>query len=311
MAPRLRPLLLALVAALTVTGSFVAHGQQPTFRSGTQTVPLYVTVTDPQRRLVAGLAKEDFQVFDNGKLQEISLFDNTVRPVTVVVMLDTSASMTMSLDLVKVAAEQFVIRLLPDDQAKVGAFNDKIEIGSATFTNDRDDLTSQIKNLDYGNATRLWDAVDFSLDELRGVEGRRVVVVFTDGDDTGSKVGLGKVIDRARAEEVMVYAIGIESVMKPAGMREIRTRPDRGLKRLAAETGGGYFELETTDELGATFTRVAQELHSQYLLGFTPPQLDGKIHKVDVKVVTRPDHQARARKSYVATPPKETPTASK
>jgi Ca-activated chloride channel homolog len=299
-ATRARASAAALVSAVCVSGVLLA--QQPTFRSGTQTVPLYVTVTDPQGRLVPNLVKEDFQVLDNQKPQEITLFDSAVRPITAVVMLDTSGSMTMNLDLVKQAAEQFVIRLLPDDKAKVGAFNDKIEFASATFTSDRDELAASIKELDFGNATRLWDAVNQSLDELKEVDGRRVVVVFTDGDDTGSRVGLGNVIDRARADEAMVYAIGLESVMQPAGMRVIRTRPDRGLKRLAEETGGGYFELKKTEELGPAFTRVAQELHSQYVIGFTPQTLDNKVHRLDVKT-TNVSLKTRARRSYVAAPP--------
>jgi Ca-activated chloride channel family protein len=299
MAPR-TALTLALAAAVTLA----AAAQQPTFRSGTQTVPLYVTVTDAQGRLVPELTKEDFQVLDNNQPQEISLFDNTARPITAVVMLDTSGSMTMNIDLVKAAAEQFVIRLLPDDQAKVGAFNDKVEFASTTFTSDRDELAASIRELDFGNATRLWDAVDLSIDELQGIEGRRVIVVFTDGDDQGSRASFGKVVDRARADEVMIYAIGLESVFAPGGGRPIRTRPDRGLRRLAEETGGGYFELKKTEELGPAFTRVAQELHSQYLLGFSPKLLDGKVHKLDVKT-SNAAYKARARRSYVAVAPGE------
>ncbi len=294
-----------LATALVLTSA----AQQPTFRSGTQTVPLYVTVTDAEGRLVPNLTKEDFQVFDNNEPQEISLFDNTVRPITAVVMLDTSGSMTMNLDLVKAAAEQFVIRLLPDDKGKVGAFNDKIEFGSAEFTSDRDELAASIRDLDFGNATRLWDAVDLSLEELRGVEGRRVILVFTDGADTGSRASLGNVVDRARADEVMIYAIGLESVMAPGG-RVIRTRPDRGLRRIAEETGGGYFELKKTEELGPAFTRVAQELHSQYLLGFTPKVLDGKVHRLEVKT-PNPSYKPRARRSYVATAPGGTSSSSR
>jgi Ca-activated chloride channel family protein len=283
--------------------------QQPTFRSGTQTVPLYITVTDAAGRLVPDLTKENFQVLDNQQPQEISLFDNTVRPIHAVVMLDTSGSMTLNLELVKQAAEQFVIRLLPEDRAMVGAFNDKVEFGATDFTNDRDDLANAIQELDFGNATRLWDAVDASLAALAGVEGRRVILVFTDGDDTGSKASLSNVIDRARADEVMIYAIGLESVYAIGG-RVTRTRPDRGLRRIADETGGGYFELKKTEELGPAFTRVAQELHSQYLVGFTPKNLDGKVHKLDVKT-TDPTQKARARRSYVATPLKGAPSPSK
>jgi Ca-activated chloride channel homolog len=271
-------------------------------------VPVYVTVTDAQGRLVPGLTKEDFQVLDNNKPQEISLFDNAIRPISAVVMLDTSGSMTMNLDLVKQAAEQFVIRLLPEDEAVIGAFNDKVEFASDTFSNDRDELAASIKELDFGNATRLWDAADESLNRLQAAEKRRVIVLFTDGDDTGSRADLGKVVDRARAEEVMIYSIGLESVMAPGG-RVIRTRPSRGLKRAAEETGGGFFELTKTEELGPAFTRVAQELHSQYLLGFSPRQLDNKVHRLDVKV-SKPELKARARRSYLAAPPAGADTRS-
>ncbi|MGH9313622.1 MAG: VWA domain-containing protein [Vicinamibacterales bacterium] len=271
------------------------------FRSGTQTVPLYVTVTDATKRLVPDLTQEDFEILDNNKPQAVTLFDNEVRPITAVVMLDTSGSMTLALDLVKKASEQFLIRLLPDDKARVGAFSDKISFfPKASFTNDRDELIGHLKDLDFGYPTRLYDAIDQSMDKLEPIDGRKVVLVFTDGDDTASKTGLGDVLDRARLLEMMVYAIGLESDYFN-GVQRVRTRPDRGLKKLAEETGGGFFELKQTDELGTTFTRVAQELHSQYVLGFSPEKLDGKVHKLDVRV-KRPGMTARARRSYVAAP---------
>jgi Ca-activated chloride channel homolog len=289
-----------LIAAIIATAaSLVVAAQQPTFKSGTQVVSLFVTVADAAKRLVPDLKQEDFEVFDNDKPQPITYFDSSIRPITVVVMLDTSGSMTLSIELLKKAAEQFLIRLLPEDRAKVGAFNDKLQL-SATFTNNRDQLISAAKDLDFGNGTRLWDAVDLSLDELKGVEGRRVILVFTDGDDTESrKAGLGGVIERARAEEVMIYAIGLESQYMGAPGRMVRTKPDRGLRKLADETGGGYFELEKSADLEPTFTRVAQELHSQYVIGFAPTQLDGRVHKLAVKM-KQPGLTARARRSYVA-----------
>src|SRR5581483_5622146 len=153
--------------------------QGPTIKSKpTVTVPVYVTVTDAQRRLVPGLVRDDFQIFDNEKPQPLSLFDNEVRPISVVVMLDTSGSMTMNIEFLKQAAEQFALRLLPQDQARIGAFNDKIELDAA-FTNNRDKLITSIREMDYGNGTKLWDAVDVSLDALETVEGRKVIVLFT------------------------------------------------------------------------------------------------------------------------------------
>jgi Ca-activated chloride channel family protein len=292
-------------SALVVLLAGAAGAQQPTFRSGTRVVPVITTVTDAERRLVPNLQKEDFSILDNGKSQEINFFQNEIQPFTVVVMLDTSASMTGNLDLLKIAAEQFLLRMLPADKGQVGAFNDKIQF-SGTFTSDRDDLVSALQDLQFGNPTRLYDAINESMSALRSIEGRKVVLVFTDGDDTASKIGMGDVLDRAREEEVMIYAIGLQSEIFN-GVRLVRTNPDRGLKKLAEETGGGYFELKEKDQLGPTFTRVAQELHSQYTLGFTPTALDGKVHKLDVKM-RQAGQTARARKSYIASPDKLTNT---
>ena len=285
------------LAASVSTAVLAQQPQGPTFKSGTQIVSLFVTVADAQRRLVAGLTQEEFEVHDNEKPQPIVFFQNEIQPITVVVMLDTSGSMTLTHDLLRQAAEQFIIRLLPADKGRVGAFNDKIQF-SSRFTGDRDQLVTDVKNLDYGNGTRLWDAVGASLDELKGIDGRRVVLVFTDGDDTSSRIGLGAVVERARAEEVMIYAIGLESNYFN-GQSMVRTKPDSGLRKIADETGGGYFELKKTSELASTFTKVAQELHSQYVIGFTPTQLDNRVHKLAVKM-KQPGMTARARRSYLA-----------
>jgi Ca-activated chloride channel family protein len=277
----------------------LAQQQEPTFRAGTRIVPVYTTVLDSQGRLVPNLEQDAFTILDNGKPQEITFFQNDVTPFTVVVMMDYSASMTANLELLEQAAEQFLLRLLPEDKGQVGAFSDKIQL-SGTFTNDRDDLIGAINDLQFGNPTRLWDAVDTSMEELKSVDGRKVVLVFTDGDDTASRRDMGDVLDRARQEEVMVYAIGLQSEFFN-GQRVVRSRPDRSLRRLAEETGGGYFELQKTAELAPTFTRVAQELHSQYTLGFSPAMLDGREHKLEVRL-NQTGMTARARRTYIASP---------
>ena len=286
-----------LTSAILLAVGAAALAQQATFRSATSIVPVLTTVLDKSGRLVPDLEREDFTVLDNGKPQEIVFFQNDVQPFSVVVMMDFSFSMNANLKLLKAAAEQFILRLLPDDRAQVGAFSDKIMF-SGTFTSDRDDLVGALDDLQYGNPTRLYDAIDASIDMLDDATGRRVVLVFTDGDDTASRRGFGDVLDKAREKEVMVYSIGLESEFFN-GQRMQRTRPDRALRRLADETGGGYFELKKTDELAPTFTRVAQELHSLYALGFTPATLDGKEHRLEVRV-RAPGMNARARRSYIA-----------
>ena len=289
--------LLAAAPLPSAPGAGPEDQQAGVFRSGAKMVPVYATVTDSQGALVPNLTREDFEILDNGVRQELVVFENQTQPITAIVMLDSSGSMTNSLKLVNAGAEQFIIRLLPQDKAQVGAFNDKVEF-SGTFTSDRDELVAALRELDFGNPTRLYDAIDQSLDRLGAVEGRRVIVVLTDGDDNSSKVGQGDVLSRALADEVMIYGIGLESDYFD-GMRRVRTNPDRVVRKLAEETGGGYYLLKATADLNTTFTRIAQELHSQYVLGFSPTLLDGKVHKLTVNV-KRPGMKARARKSYVA-----------
>src|SRR6185295_18172860 len=205
-----------LACAFVALAGAAAVAQQATFKAGTSVVAV-----------LPNLDRDDFSIFDNGKPQEISFFQNETQPFTVVVMLDFSASMTSNLDLLRDAAETFLMRLLPQDKGQVGAFSDRIEF-SGHFTNDRDDLISALHDLQYGNPTRLWDAVDQSIDMLKPVDSRKVVLVFTDGDDTYSKTGFGSVLDHAKQNEVMVYAIGLQSNFFN-GQRMVRSQPDRSL----------------------------------------------------------------------------------
>jgi Ca-activated chloride channel homolog len=315
----------AFTAAFAVVSAILAssaspsarHGQEPVFRTGTRTVPVFVTVTDAEGRLVPDLGRDSFEIYDNGRLQTVSIFANDIQPIMVVMMLDRSGSMIDNFRLVQEAAEQFVTRLLPADKARIGSFSFRIQVDPRTFTNDRDELLRILyKELQEPGPTPLWNAVSVGMTALTRQEGRRVVLVFTDGADRpaakrASNISLGDLMKRAREEDVMVYGVGLagRAPMGGTGRRGggstvwITQKPDEGLSKLAAESGGGYFELESTDDLGATFARVADELHRQYAMGFSPEKLDGKTHKLEVRV-KKPGMTARARKSYVATPPR-------
>jgi len=317
--------LLAAVLGLVPPAPLPAVQQEPVFRAATRTVPVYVTVTDAEGRLVPDLGRDDFEILDNGKPQTISIFANDIQPIMVVMMLDRSGSMVDNFRRVQEAAEQFVTRLLPADKARIGSFSYRIQVDPRTFTNDRDELLRILyRELQEPGPTPLWNAVSVGMTALTRQEGRRVVLVFTDGadnpgNDRATNISLGDLMKRAREEDVMVYGVGLAGRAPGRGMRGRggyggyggwggpaggRTqRPDEGLAKLAAESGGGYFELESTDDLGATFARVADELHRQYAMGFTPEKLDGKTHKLEVRV-KKPGMTARARRSYVATPPR-------
>jgi len=299
-------------------------------------VAVYATVTDQSGRLVPDLGRDDFQIADNGKRQELAVFANDIQPITVVMMLDRSGSMQSNFRLVAKAAEQFVTDLLPADKARIGSFSNRIQVDPRAFTSDHHELIEILRTeLQEAGPTPLWNAVNVGITALLHQQGRRVVLVFTDGVDmplnfSNHNKSLKDVMKRAEEENVMVYAIGLagqNGMPDVAGRGDPRGRggmnpgafggpggrglggykggqpqlekPDEGLPKIAAATGGGYFELTSPKDLASTFARVADELHHQYALGFTPEKLDGKMHDLTVHLA-KPDLNARARKRYMA-----------
>jgi VWFA-related protein len=329
-------------------GAALVRAQQATFSLGNRTVAIYATVADAGGRLVPDLTREQFQIDDNGKRQDLTVFANDVQPITVVMLLDRSGSMRRNFSLVEKAAEAFVNAMGPADKARIGSFANRIQVDPRDFTSDHDTLINILRTeLQPEGPTPLWNAVNVGITDLLHQEGRRVVLVFTDGMDapmnfSQTNSSLKDVMKRAEEENVMVYAIGLAGGgprgsaggyggRRPGGGggwgrggfgggfgggrggrggyggyggRPLQAdKPDDGLPKIAAATGGGYFELTSTDDLAATFTRVADELHHQYALGFTPTTLDGKMHKLEVRV-SQSGATVRARRSYRATTPR-------
>ena len=309
----------AVLAAL-IGAALQAQPQQPTFSVGNRTVAVYATVTDAGGRLIPDLGRDRFQIDDNGQRQELTIFANEIQPITVVILLDRSTSMRANFDLVEKAAEEFVAVMLPADKARIGSFSDRIQVDPRDFTADHDELVRILRTeLQSEGPTPLWNAVNVGITALLHQQGRKVVLVFTDGADAPMNFSSGNsslkdVMKRAEEEHVMVYAIGLAGSTPSfgggrrggwgGGGRSFQSdKPDEGLPKIAAATGGGYFELTSTDDLAKTFTRVADELHHQYALGFTPTKLDGKMHALDVRI-DQPGLTARARRSYLATTPR-------
>ena len=309
----IRLALVTLLAAIVLTPQ-TAASQAQSFRSTADVVPLFVTVVEKGGRLVTDLSRDAFQILDNGKPQPITVFDNSPQPVRLIVLLDVSGSIADTLPLLRDACHALVRRLTPGDLARVGTFGQEIAI-SPVFTRDADALVASLPaTVTSGQPTPLWTAIDRAITEFAAVaDGRRVVLVLSDGKDTGplefgqkflSQIEIG---ERAERDDVMIYGVGVRSSLASAmrsGARTLggvlsSTLPDPGLGTVALDTGGGYLELRGSDDLAATFGRVADELHQQYLLGFTPPARDGKVHKIDVRLRDR-DSRARVRKSYRA-----------
>ena len=313
--PGLFPRAAFLVCALGAAISARAQ-DTPVFRGTAETVRVFVTVTDRDGRLVTDLTQGDFEIRDEGKPQPIALFDNSPQPIRLIIMLDVSGSMEGNLPLLRASAQQLAARLGPDDLARLGTFGHEVTIGES-FTRDAQELLATLPAaIAHDAPTPLWRAVTEAMDAFDPEdEARRVVLVLSDGKDSGP-IGFrhrpssqAEVIDRARRDEVMVYAIGMRSRSArrrppgfgPGGLQAalMADWPDPGLARVAQETGGGYTEIRFGQDLVAAFAAVADELHSQYLIGFEPPKRDGKKHDLEVKVQAR-GLKPRARKSYVA-----------
>jgi Ca-activated chloride channel family protein len=302
--------------AACALGAFAAGGpQQPTFRGGNDAVRVFVTVTDRDGRLVTTLTRDNFEVRDEGKPQPITQFDSSAQPIRLIVLLDVSGSMEGNLPLLRSAAAQLFSRLRADDGARVGEFGHDVTI-SPTFTHDTEALTAALPRVIAPDApTPLWRAIDQALGAFGHDDDRRkAILVLSDGKDTGQQsfrqrpVSQAEVIDRAREEDVMIYGVGMRSRGTrgmppggPGGMQALLLAdlPDPGLARVAEETGGGYLEIRPSQDLGAAFAGVADELHTQYLIAFAPPKRDGKVHEISVRAAEK-GMKTRARKSYIA-----------
>ncbi len=265
--------------------------QEGRFRTSVDTVSIYATVNDADGRLVPDLTKEDFTVLDNGAARDITFFSSDIQPITVVVMLDMSESMFPRFLRLRSSTLSFVDALLPHDRAQIGTFGDEIAI-SPHLTGDKPLLRRVLHSeLWPMGGTPIWNALDAAMTALAPESGRRVVLTITDGQNLCSFPRCLKpdaVAKRAVREGFTLYAIGMDG-----------TGLDGEILEMTEETGGGHFALPPGADLAATFARVADELRRQYVIGFAPAALDGKLHRVEVRV-RRPGTKVTARRTYLA-----------
>lgn len=257
------------------------------FRARVDTVAVYPLVSAPDGRISTDLTRDDFVVLDNGKPAAIEVFSSDEQPITAALMLDMSASMDDRLVRVRDAATRLVNAIGPLDRLRIGTFGYEISV-SPWLTADKQVLGRILREeLWPGGSTPLWNALGAGMRSLAGETGRRTVVAVTDGIDTtgGSQAAIAA---RATNELFMIYGVGMEGKgLSPA------------LVNLIAQTGGGYFSLTRTDDLGAAFAQLALELRHQYLVGFVPNGLDEKIHTLAVQV-KRPGFNVRAPTQFLA-----------
>jgi Ca-activated chloride channel family protein len=287
-------------------GRLTEQQQTPTFRRESNTVAVYATARDRNGQLVPDLARDEFEILEDGKPAALTTFSTASVPITATLLLDMSNSVVPDYFRMHAAARTFIRSLRPDDRLALGTFGRETAVSPL--------LTGDVRVLErvldeevwpIGGGTPLWRAIGAGLGALRDASGRRVVLVVSDGLDSGSDFNCAPLVRDPRGAigpspgrrdverrtmegEIMLYGIGLGR----AGL-------DPALIELIRDTGGGYVTLGGDVDLVAAFARIADELHHEYSLGFSPAALDGRIHRIEVRA-TRPRVEVTARRSYIA-----------
>lgn len=290
----------------------------------TDLVTIPVSVYDRNGLYIPGLLAKDFKVFEDGKEQQIAYFGTSDKPFTVVLLLDTSPSTSYKIEEIRNAARAFVDQLKPNDQVLVISFDWGVHV-HGEMTNDRQSIYRSIDKASFGDGTSLYDAVDVALrKQLAKIEGRKAIVLFTDGVDTTSKRTYDFTLDEAEESESLIFPIYYNTFFDNQGggglgsinggmIPTVRSSSTRGsssedyalgrkyLEDLAAYTGGRVFRPESTPGgLTAAFEGIAEELRRQYNIGYVPTDEGKPGQRKQIKVrVSRPNLIVRNRDSYI------------
>ena len=266
------------------------RGLQHVEVSNVDVIQITAVVTDGNGKFVRNLKRGDFRIYENGKRQEVSHFAAENIPLELVAAVDISSSMTDALPGVKLAAKQFLSGLQPEDQVTLLGFNENI------FTLARRSIDPPVREravdrLEPWGGTALYDVIVKAIDVLGRQAGRRSVVLFSDGDDQSSHASLETAIARTEGSDATIYAIGQGRAVRSSDLQKL-------MRRLAAVSGGRAFFSDRPETLATIFQEILEDLRSQYLLSYAPPDTarDGAWHEIRVEVAG--GHHVRARQGY-------------
>jgi Ca-activated chloride channel family protein len=286
-------------------GSQPSQRQTPTFRVNVRLVNVFTTVTDAHGAPVADLTKTDFQVFEDGVPQTISVFDReSEMPLTIALEVDTSLSTMRDFKLEISSAKKFVHSIMrPVDHLAVFGVSESID-RVTSFTSDVHRIDHGIESLQIGAGTSLYDAIFLGSEELMGRDGRKVMVLITDGGDTTSKADYQSALRRAQQAEAIVYSIIVVPIAADAGRN---LGGEHALIQISKDTGGKHYYAESVAELDTAFRQISDELRTQYLIGYytNRPVSDSPFRRIQVQVTKSvPEvaaYQVRHRAGYYTT----------
>jgi Ca-activated chloride channel family protein len=253
-------------------------------------VILWISATDKKGEFITDLERDEFKVFENDKEQRIIDFYAETRPITMAILIDTSGSMRDKIREVHAAAGAFVDTIRDIDNALVIDFDDNVFL-IQDLTNDHEALKEAITSTEPLGATSIFDAVHAAYRKIGKIDGRKAVILLSDGEDTSSQFGFKRVLNEAKTNNTIVYTIGV-------GGGSI----DRNvMEEFAQNTGGKAFFVKKADELSEVYQRIADELGNQYYLTYSTDNEDWDGHWVKIRVESkRPGVKVRARRGYFA-----------
>ena len=247
-----------------------------------------------ERHFALDLQKEDLVLEEDGVKQKIVDFYVEKRPVSLAVILDSSGSMQPAMEKVHSAASRFVDTLSGEDKAMVIDFDEKVYL-LQDLTNDKDQLRRAITSTNALGGTALYDALYASFRKLRGIDGRKAIILLTDGDDTASKFSFKRVLDEAKISDIIIFPIGMGTTFLDVDLRRI-------LKTLSEETGGRAYFPSKVEELEGVYKEISEELKSQYYITYEPTNTvwDGRWRKIKMYGAAGKDLEIRTRTGYYA-----------
>jgi VWFA-related protein len=300
----------ALGASVAAQQQAPAEPQSPVFRCGASLVALNVTVTDGERRYVTGLGADDFLVYEDGIMQQVTFFESTAVPIDLILLIDTSSSMYDKMDLVQQAGVGVVRRLRPADRGAVVSFNDTVRVVQG-LTSDVGVLEAAVRATSGKGGTALHNAIYVALKEfgqaarVSGEVRRQAIAVLSDGVDTASLISFDDLMNTAQQSGVGVYPIALESPSYGGRVAETAghfSETNYTMRKLAQDTGAQAFFPKSITELDGIYTAIADELANQYSLGYSPSNRrpDGRYRRITVRIDSQPDLRPRTRTGYLA-----------
>jgi len=310
---------LAFGCIVALTLAMPASAQTPTpsepgqgasvFRSGASLVALNVTVTEG-KRLIPGLTLDDFAVYEDGVLQRVQFFESHDIPIDLILLIDTSASMSDKMPVVHEAAIGFLKTLRATDRGAVVTFGDNVNIVQA-LTSDRTELEEAVRRAQPHGSTALNNALYVAMKEFgrtaqqTGEVRRQAIAVLSDGEDTSSVIGFDDVLTMARKTGINIYTICLQnhySIARADSSRKYFSESDYSMKTLAQETGAQSYFPQSVQELKGIYAGISDELSNQYSIGYSPTnwRADGRFRRIIVKVTAHPEFRPRARLGYTA-----------